>query len=240
MRVLCFDLDDTLYPERRFVLSGFQAVGERVQELLGVEHFGGTLVTLFAQGFRGNTFNVALERLGIAYSQDLIDHLVSVYRYHRPRIHLYRDAEETLRHLHGKLPLAIITDGVLQTQRNKVTTLGIEPLFDVIVYTDAFNPPCPKPSLKPFEAIMHHFGVGGPECVYVGNDPAKDFDAPNYLGWDTVQVVRPMSVHDPVVERPFFASYKEPKTRVQSLTELARLLCSAQCSGLYQAGSRAS
>ncbi len=33
------------------------------------------------------------------------------------------------------------------------------------------------------------------ECVYVADNPAKDFVAPNQLGWLTIRIVRPDGIY---------------------------------------------
>ena len=55
-----FDLDDTLYDEREYVRSGFDAV-DNYMASNGVHGFGNTIWSLFENGARGNTFNLALE-----------------------------------------------------------------------------------------------------------------------------------------------------------------------------------
>ena len=51
-----FDLDDTLYPERDFVRSGFLAVDEQVRARLGREGFLKTARARFERGERGKIF----------------------------------------------------------------------------------------------------------------------------------------------------------------------------------------
>ncbi|MFQ5873841.1 MAG: HAD family hydrolase [Dehalococcoidia bacterium] len=224
MKLVCFDLDDTLYPERQFVLSGFGAVAHWVQNQLGMAHFYRELLKAFDEGIRGRTFNIALERLGIACSDELVEALVSVYRLHKPEIQLFADASAALQHLHGRYSLAIITDGILQTQRNKVAALGIEPVFDRIIYTSAYNPPCPKPSAHSYEALMRRFRVEGDDCIYVGDNPMKDFHAPHHLGWHTARVLRTASVRQSSCDENSESDYQEADIKIRSLAELSEVI----------------
>ncbi len=57
LRAVVFDLDDTLYPERAYVLSGFHAVAAWAEEQLKIPRRLGfaELRQLFEDGVRGNT-----------------------------------------------------------------------------------------------------------------------------------------------------------------------------------------
>ena len=41
MKAVIFDLDDTLFPERTYVLSGFRAVGDWISETYSIRGFFG-------------------------------------------------------------------------------------------------------------------------------------------------------------------------------------------------------
>ena len=43
--------------------------------------------------------------------------------------------------------------------------------------------------------LTKKLGVKPAQCVYVGDNPEKDFIAPNKLGFKTIQIVRPRGVH---------------------------------------------
>ena len=65
-QAIVFDLDDTLYPERAYVLSGFRAVAAWAAGELGLPVTQGfaELRRLFDDGVRGDTFNRWLESHG--------------------------------------------------------------------------------------------------------------------------------------------------------------------------------
>lgn len=195
MKVLVFDLDDTLYPEREFVLSGFRAVDEWLVNNGIIRGFYGVASQLFDGGDRGKIFDTALARLGVGFNVDLVRELVTVYRRHAPTLALYDDAEWALRHFRPRYELAIITDGYLETQRHKIAALGLEKMVDFVICTDALGREHWKPSPLAFEKVMAHFNCTGRQCVYFGDNPAKDFVAPNRLGWLSVLVRRVSGEH---------------------------------------------
>jgi putative hydrolase of the HAD superfamily len=47
-----------------------------------------------------------------------------------------------------------------------------------------------KPSPEPFRRIAEALASPAAACAYVGDNPAKDFVAPNRLGWLTVHLQR--------------------------------------------------
>ena len=63
VNVVLFDLDDTLYAERDYVFSGFEAVARWAEPRLGLpaKESSAELRRLFDCGVRGNTFNRWLE-----------------------------------------------------------------------------------------------------------------------------------------------------------------------------------
>lgn len=190
IKAVVFDLDDTLFPEHQFVLSGFQAVGDWVYRKYSVPNFYLTAKQLYEQNYRGNTFNVALAQLNMLHNFALIEELVSVYREHQPKLTLYADANWAISFYAKIKKLGIITDGYLLTQRNKVNSLGLDRIIETIVYSDEHGRDCWKPSKVPYLKFMGKLGYQGEECIYIGDNPTKDFVSAKALGWSTVQICR--------------------------------------------------
>jgi putative hydrolase of the HAD superfamily len=88
LKAIIFDLDDTLYSERDFVLSGFKTVATWASVNLGISKEVGykTLFNLYIQGVRNNTF----DRWLIIHEinrPELVPILLDVYRRHYPNIY---------------------------------------------------------------------------------------------------------------------------------------------------------
>ncbi|HUU82014.1 MAG TPA: HAD hydrolase-like protein, partial [Phycisphaerae bacterium] len=47
-----------------------------------------------------------------------------------------------------------------------------------------------KPHTRAFETMAERLRINPARCAYVADNPAKDFIAPNVLGWRTVQIRR--------------------------------------------------
>ena len=222
IRVLAFDLDDTLYPEEEFVFSGFEAVADAHGAVTGLHTAARRLREIYQAGNRTRTFNQLLDELGIFNPEPKVRAMLNTYRGHAPRIHLYPDAEACLRRWASKVSLAIISDGHLQTQRNKLDALGLADLVPLIVLTDQWGREAWKPAARGFREVQARLGVSGGQCVYVGDNPAKDFVAPNRLGWRSVLLRRESGVYADAVA----PEGGEPQHVIRHLDELDMLFAS--------------
>jgi putative hydrolase of the HAD superfamily len=63
------------------------------------------------------------------------------------------------------------------------------------VLTDRWGRTYWKPHERAFLAIEAALEARGAACVYVGDNPAKDFAAPRRLGWRTVRIRRRGTAH---------------------------------------------
>ncbi len=193
-----FDLDDTLYDEVDYCRSGFAAVARflvRFSDCPCAEDAFACLWRHFTAGNRTNTFNAAMNELGIPYDAHRIAQLVEVYRGHRPGIELPPDSRRTLDALRDGYTLALLTDGFLPAQRLKVEALGIVSRFRAIVYTEELGRPFWKPSPAGFEKLLNDLRTPADRMAYVGDNEAKDFIAPNRMGMLTIHVLRERRLH---------------------------------------------
>lgn len=67
-----------------------------------------------------------------------------------------------------------VADDRVEFQRRKITALGIEDLFDVIVFSGELK--IHKPDRRIFEHAAKLLGVSANECVYVGDNPDADVE----------------------------------------------------------------
>ena len=186
---LIFDLDDTLYPEKEYNISGFKAVSEYLELTYHTNAMFEKFLALYFNGQRHNIFNCALKDVNLSITSVIIDELVSCYRNHQPEIFLTDEIESELIYYRDcGYKLGLITDGYSVVQHKKIEALNLEKYFNHIVVTDDYGRECWKPSLFPFELIMRKMDDENFEnYVYVGDNCNKDFKAPNILKWKTIQ-----------------------------------------------------
>ncbi|WBU63467.1 HAD family hydrolase [Paracoccus aerodenitrificans] len=194
---IVFDLDDTLYLERDFAFSGFEAVGQHVLTRHGVGGFAEICRDLFDTAHRQAVFGEALRHCRLSASQD-IGELIEIYRYHSPQIAL---CDDTTRYLSGKGAIfGLITDGPEKMQRNKIAALGLQASCDQIIPTGRWGHGFGKPHPRAYEIISG--ASAGRRYVYVADNAAKDFVTPKRMGWATIQILRTDRVHSGAAPDP--------------------------------------
>lgn len=190
IRALLIDMDDTLYDERSYVLSGFRAVAAEIARRFAAADegalFGNMVAELDANG-RGRVFDVALARAGISGDPSQISELVEVYRTHAPDLMLWPGVSETLADLRGDHRLAIVTDGLGVMQRRKVAALGLNERVDAVVYCWEYD--APKPDPAGYLHALRVLGAGADEAVVIGDRPDHDMAVAAAIGSRAIRVL---------------------------------------------------
>ncbi|MGM0804998.1 MAG: HAD family hydrolase [Bacillota bacterium] len=215
IKAVIFDMDDTLFCEEHYVMSGFRAVGKWLEHPL----FYDTAKNLFQSGERKMIFNRSLQQLRIPYDEFLIKEMLHVYRNHDPHISLHEDAVYVLDQLHNKVKLALITDGYLETQQKKFYALKLQDYFQTVVFTDELGREHWKPSPLPYQIVSTTLNVLPQECVYIGDNPAKDFVTAKKLGWLTIYIQR----NDGIYHHGEYPSTHAAHHIIHDLKELTKL-----------------
>jgi len=199
--ILIFDLDDTLYDESTYVISGFHAVAEFAEQIFkwDVEQSFEEMVTLLKRNGRGSVFDDWLMSHE-QFSKKLVMQCLHIYRHHKPAITITRETREILQSLREIYPLYIVTDGHKVVQKKKIDALSIASIFKRVFITHRFGIHNAKPSLHCFNLIRYAECVEWDELVYVGDNPAKDFVNLNQVGAKTIRVLTGM--HSNVLAKP--------------------------------------
>ena len=219
-RVFCFDLDDTLISEEDYVESGLAAAGKLVDALApGSETAGEYLVRLWREERSSEGFQRLLRERNLE-PECWLPRLRQAYRDHVPVLCPRPGVIELLQIIvAGGGELALVSDGWLTVQRGKWSALALPFLFDPVIFTDERGRDYWKPHPWGFEQVMAAHPTAA--CFYyVGDNPAKDFIAPNRLGWTTVLVRNAKNLHPSTFSQEDVAA---PKLVVDSLHELCRL-----------------
>lgn len=187
--ILIFDLDDTLYDEMSYVMSGLHAVARFGDTSYGwdAEQSFSFMQTYLLQQGRGRVFDAWLSQYG-RFSGSRVATCVSVYRHHRPDIQLFPTARAILQRYRWQCPLYLVTDGHKVAQQQKVEALNLNQIFQRVFITHRFGIRNAKPSLHCFDIIRRSQRCEWSEMVYVGDNPAKDFVNLNAVGAFTVRV----------------------------------------------------
>lgn len=181
IEAVIFDLDDTLYSEKEYVRSGFNAIAKSFPE---IKNMGEKLWAAFENGER--PIDTVLQKED-CYSQENLEKALYIYRFHKPNIRLYPGVRQMLERLRKSRKLGIITDGRLEGQKAKLEALGLDSLVDKVVITDElggveFRKPCDMAFIIMQKQLAVPFG----QMIYVGDNLKKDFIAPQRLGMRAV------------------------------------------------------
>lgn len=187
--ILVLDLDDTLYDENSFVISGFRSVAKLISPLsdYSIEQLVDWMTEDLMSNGRGQIFNNCLKRIN-HYSDELLKACIDNYRYHKPEIVIFKEAIELLNR-YARVPKYLVTDGNPDVQNSKIDALKIRPHFEGIYPTWSFGKDWHKPSLLPFSEIARRENVALSDICYIADDPYKDFVLLNAVGASTVRVL---------------------------------------------------
>lgn len=216
-RAVIFDMDDTLYPERQFVLSGFRAVATWLQQRasLPADECFAELRASFETGIRGNTFDRWLTKHDLPATW--ASGMLAVYREHEPLIDPFPVIPGLLVRLRPTYRLGMLSDGYLAVQRRKLVALGLADRFDAIVFSDFWGRAAWKPSVRPFLETLVLLGTPAARAVYVADNPTKDFLGPRQLGMGAIWLRQPDGEYAHL-EPPSLAH--SPDLTIASLDEL--------------------
>lgn len=168
-----FDLDDTLYPEKDYVRSGYKRIGQ----LLNKPELAEKMWEVFQRG--GKAIDEVLEAEGMLEQKE---NALKAYRLQNPEIQLFSGVAEMLGRLKtdGK-KIGIITDGRPEGQRAKLNALNLQ--VDEVIITDELGGiEFRKPNESAFRLMQKKLNVPFDRMAYVGDNLSKDFIAPEKLG----------------------------------------------------------
>lgn len=182
-RAILFDLDDTLYPLRRFVLSGFAAVARHLEHTYGIdrrESFKTLLAAFKAE--HGQELQICQKRFGLTPA--VIPALVDVMRAHSPNLRLPPITRRVLARVRDRWRVGIVTNGMSHVQARKIEALGLDVRVDTIVFATDLGPGKPDP--EPFLEAARRLNVPVSQCVFVGDDPRCDVAGAMRVGMRTI------------------------------------------------------
>lgn len=211
--VIAFDLDDTLYKERDYVLAAYRLILERYGDYVA-DNVKSTFLSI-AKPYE------AFEYFCRQVPQADIEEIKF----------LYRSGNIPLEDTEGAIPLleylksygyitAVITDGFSARQRAKLSSLGIDNLIDAVIISEETG--FDKHTPEPFLGLME-INPDTERFYYIGDNPDKDFYYPNIMGWHTVMILDNYNYNIHIQHTLLNPSFSA-KTIVTSLSAVKHLL----------------
>ena len=142
--------------------------GETTQPLLKVERFRQLLAHL-------NRADIDPAVLGAEYAAGLGNHA-----------DLLPGAADFLHAVHGRMKIALVSNGVSAIQRSRLAKCPLTPLFDAIVLSGEVG--VHKPDRRVFDLAARRLGVANEECVFVGDNPDADIVGAINAGMEAVWI----------------------------------------------------
>jgi putative hydrolase of the HAD superfamily len=188
-RAIVFDLDDTLYPYRAFVRSGFRAVACRLAAERGLPPSTvlRVLRRALANGQRGHELQELCARFELPASQ--VASLAELIREHTPSLRLPRESVHVLRTLRTEWRVGVLTNGEPHIQRRKVAALGLGDLVDAVLFATECGDGNGKPAASAFHAVLDRLHADAASAVFVGDDPRTDIEGAVAIGMKTIHVM---------------------------------------------------
>ncbi len=104
---------------------------------------------------------------------------------------MYKDFCEILPTLKRKnFKMAILTNGTIKSQRNKIQLLNLNEYFDLVCIARELGEDYEKPNCAGYRYIIESLNVESKNTIYIGDNPYYDFQGAKELGISTVRLRR--------------------------------------------------
>jgi putative hydrolase of the HAD superfamily len=197
LRLLCFDLDDTLWPVRPVIIRAehrlrnhLDAVAPQVHQRLGPEDFTALREARLGadpslrhrlSALRRLVLEDALRASGYADAETLAAEAFEVFFDARNDVAYFEGTLEALEVLARRYTLAALSNGNADIQR-----LGLEHIFAFHLNAEGVGAPKPQPAM--FEAALQRAGLGPEQAVHIGDHAVDDVQGAAAVGMKTVWV----------------------------------------------------
>lgn len=193
INAVIFDLDNVLYNERDYIDAAYLNIAaflsnhchrQREQIYQKLLNDLQKKTSLYPR-----LFNDALADLGL--DQAMLPEILKIYANITIDLQFYQGAEQLLETLRKQgVKLGLVTNGNVETQRNKVRLLGVEQYFDVVVYARELGNHNEKPNPEVYRVTIQALNCEPEETICVGDNPYTDFFGAKKLGVRTVRLLR--------------------------------------------------
>lgn len=124
-------------------------------------------------------------------------------------LHRYPGVEETIRHLHQKYHMAIISDAQTAYAIPELHAVGLSGYFDPIIVSGNFG--YRKPDERLFRTALTTMKMKASEVLYVGNDMYRDVYGAQRLGIKTIFFRSNQGTQDKDGVKPDYIIYNFPE-----------------------------
>lgn len=177
-----FDLDNTLYDENLYLYNVFLDFWNN--HFSTQEGFENICIQTLCDKTRLHSkdiFRTFLEFTPLGYAQSYHDELFTIYTNIQCNLNFYEDAQELLSFLKShNYPIAILTNGPIQAQKNKVKNLKITDI--PVFYAREDGVEYEKPHPQAFMKVLDFFNLSPNDCCMIGDNPQTDIHGAQQVG----------------------------------------------------------
>jgi putative hydrolase of the HAD superfamily len=180
IKIIAFDLDNTLYNHEQYVKSSYNDIAEFVTNKYSLnkenyykwiferwKEMGSSYNKIFKESYKYFNLN--------SFEKD-INKILNIYHSNKNAdLKLYDGIDNLLYKFNEEYKLVLITDGHVNTQRFKIDKLKIKKYFKSIYISGEFGEKFYKPSTKMFVKCMNDYNIRSQNMVYIGDNPNLDY-----------------------------------------------------------------
>lgn len=181
-KAILFDLDFTIYDECSYLK----------ETVLSSRIFNNpkSLLNIITYNFRIDSKNIIddLLKYGNQLDQKNRDILFNTMKEVDANITCYEGVDKLLFDLkrNALLTTGLVTNGIVEIQKNKLKCLGIDKYFDLIIFTKEQGKE--KPDQQPFKVAMEKTNIEPEFTLFVGDHPTNDIISSQELGMETMWI----------------------------------------------------
>ena len=185
---IIFDLDNVLYNERDYIHAAYREIAAFISERYRLQKeqiYQKLLIDLQTKtSLYPHLFDDLLADLGL--NKSVLPNILNIYANTNVDLKLFEGAKHLLKTLKKqKIRLGLVTNGNVETQKNKVRLLGIEKYFDAVVYARDLGKEKPNPAV--YRVTLETLRSKPEETICIGDNPYTDFLGAKKLGIRTVR-----------------------------------------------------
>ena len=194
LKIIGFDLDNTLYDHAQYVEAAYRDISKLVSKAYGLDYsvYFNWIFERWKQ--KGSSYNRIFEESYMHFSLNGfhkdIKRILEIYHSAEPNLTTYSGVIEILSDLSLNYKIVIITDGSARTQNYKIDKLGLRPYVDKVYISGDFGKDFYKPSEKLFKLCIDTENVAPQEMLYIGDHPCFDYEPCKKLGIRFIRLIK--------------------------------------------------